>query len=65
MGAGEGGAGTRQRSSWYSMLLAGSSRIRGPMTLLNIINLPNFPSRSRLSGFTQPTREVSTRVSAG
>jgi hypothetical protein len=43
------------------MLQAGRSRVRFPMRLLDIFNLPNRSGRNMALGSTQPLTEMSTR----
>jgi hypothetical protein len=46
---------------WSSMLEAGSSRVRFPMSLLNFFNVPNPSSPTITLEVTDPLTEMSTR----
>jgi hypothetical protein len=47
------------------MLQAGASRIRFPMGVIGLFNLPNPSSRTMALGSTQPLTEMSTRTLPG
>jgi hypothetical protein len=50
---------------WDTMLQAERSRVRFPIRLLDIFNLPNPSSRIRALGSTQPLTEMSSRIVPG